>query len=152
MGLSCFPEAYSIRVEYIILQFLVGIIFIMLMLIFSNLSVSTCTIGYQLIHILLFLLLPLLKTSYPFTLYVSTIFVYKFFLNSLSYFKIFKLIIFSCFLALSMLWLEMNFSLYTHYILNIVTIFVGLIIFKPQRFRHLVIMILIGVYSISYYK
>ena len=124
----------------------------MLMLIFSNLSVSTCKISYQPIHMALFLLLPLLRTTYPFTLYVSTIFVYKFFLNSLSYFRIVKIIILSCFLAVSMLWLEMNFSLYTHYVLNIISICVGLIIFKPQRFRHLVIMILIGVYSISYYK
>lgn len=46
----------------------------------------------------------------------------------------------------------MNFSSYFHYLFNLMTIHVGLVVFKPKRFRHVVVILLAGVYLLSYYK
>lgn len=152
VALSCFPEASSIKVEYIVLQFIVGIVFILFIMVFSNVSKHHCTIRYQPIHMILFLTLPILRLPLGFTFYVSLVIVHKFFRTSLTCAKVLKLVLASLIIIFSLIWLEMNVSLYIHYIFNMLTVFVGVIVFKPIRFRFLVLFLLIGVYLMSYYK
>lgn len=119
---------------------------------FSNLTVTTFKTSYQYLYIALFLLLPVIQIRYLFPLFISYTFLYKLCFEYLTIVRIVKLSIGACFITLGIVWLEMNFSLYIHYLFNFMTLYVGLVIFKLKRFRHVVVMLVIGVFLLSYYK
>ena len=119
---------------------------------FSNLTVTTFKTSYQYLYIALFLLLPVIQIRYLFPLFISYTFLYKLCFEYLTIVRIVKLSIGACFITLGIVWLEMNFSIYIHYLFNFMTLYVGLVIFKLKRFRHVVVMLVIGVFLLSYYK
>ena len=80
LALSCFPQASSMKIEYIILQFINGAIFASLLVAFSRFNTPAFSIKPQLPLIATFLLLPFVDkfTSFLFDTFVVSVWMYKF--------------------------------------------------------------------------